>query len=131
MTSNSVYNPLPQPTHKSASIHTIPNPEQKESLTTTEEMVILLPRSTSDGVVLRLSLGNLKGLPGNDDVGSVGSATPFLATLMLLVRDADTLMVTTVPIGAMTECCHVRFAWYPLLVKCGDGKLGVDEPWYS
>merc|ERR1711964_193163 len=97
---------------------------QARATIATEEVIVLLSGSTSDVVVFRRALGNLEGLSGDDNVRGVCCTTPFLAIWMLLVRYSTTLMASNLPIHAMTERCHVRFACHPRLVSCRDGKLG-------
>ena len=48
-------------------------------LTTTKPMIIHLPTIAFDVIILRFPFCDLKGFPGNDDVGGTGPAGPFLA----------------------------------------------------
>merc|ERR1711964_218151 len=90
---------------------------QARATIATEEVIVLLSGSTSDVVVFRRALGNLEGLSGDDNVRGVCCTTPFLAIWMLLVRYSTTLMASNLPIHAMTERCHVRFALV-LIANC-------------
>lgn len=47
--------------------------------TTTEPMIVHLSRIAFDAVVFRTAFDDFERVPGDDDVGGVGAAGPFLA----------------------------------------------------